>query len=187
MCARLLSLFLSALLLACVPGEIKAEKARVAIDSGMTFAKKGDWKQARDQFRKALVAEPYNDEAAFRLAQSLIHLHENASTLREARKLLDASVEKNDQVFGPKPTDDLTTRKPPVPALAIRLFYLGLARWGLDDRTGALSAFERALRADPSLREAAYNRVSILLELGRDGEAVLEETESLKKAQKPAK
>ncbi len=160
---------------------------RADLDQGIALSKKGQWKEARDHFSRVAISEPYNEEASFWLARSLIHLHADRKDLLEARRRLEKCVNELEQVYGPVATDDLTTRKPPVPALALRLFYLGMARWGLDDRPGALSAFARALRAQPDLQVAAHNRISVLLEMGREGEASLEATESLKSGQEPAK
>ncbi|MCE9597367.1 MAG: hypothetical protein K8S54_05305 [Spirochaetia bacterium] len=137
---------------------------RALLEQGIAIARKGDIAAAEVKFRLVLSRED-NDEARYRLAQSL--------NLEEAGKLLEHSIKLVAAIHAPINTDDLRTRRPPVVELAHRFLYLSLVRWGLEDRTGALNALNRALYWYPDFKEAQYNRACLFVELGRGADADL--------------
>lgn len=146
---------------------------RQILEEGIAIARRGDPTGAEGKFREVLSRED-NDEARYRLAQSLLlRPTPKISDLEEAGRLLSHSIAIMERIYAPVNTDDLRTRRPPVVPLAHRYLYLSLARWGLEDRIGALNALNRAAYWYPEFKEAQYNRACLLVELGKDAEADL--------------
>jgi len=144
------------------------------VEAGIRFARIAQYGRAIESFRAALKKQPEDEEARFRLAQALIlSPARRKKDLEEASLLLRQSISFLEEIHRPIVTDDLKTRRPPAPDLARRYFYQGLVRWALEDRIGALHGFEAALAWNPVFREAAYNRASVLLELGQTSDATM--------------
>lgn len=115
-------------------------------------------------YRRVLLAQPHNEPARYGLARSLLFAREGSPaqyrrSLAEAAHLLEQSAALLEPIPGQQG------------AAALRLYWLGMARWYLDQGDLALSAFDRAVRLDPSLRAAAWNAIRVAEELGRRSEA----------------
>lgn len=115
-------------------------------------------------YRRVLSLQPHNEPARYGLARSLLFAREGSPvqyrrSLSEAALLLEQSAALLEPIPGQQG------------AAALRLYFLGLARWYLDQGDLALAAFDRAFRLDPSLRVAAFNAIRVAEELGRRSEA----------------
>lgn len=140
------------------PDSLTLRQARSLLHSGQ-------YDQAIPLFRRVLLHQPNHEPARFGLSLGLLFSREGSPDayrrgLREAAAGLEASV----SLLTPIPGQSRE--------VALRLFYLGLARWYLGQGDQSLSAFDHAYRLDPGLTQALFNSIRVAEELGREDEVI---------------
>lgn len=120
--------------------------------------------EAISTLEQMVILQPANESVKFQLARVLLLQDEPDTKIRNknynrALQLLEECIKIHESI-SEKGRE-----------MAERYFYAGMGYWFTEQYENAQGAFLKSLRADSTMKEAAYNRMAVLEEMNRNLEA----------------